>query len=130
MQRLLPKAKQEQLPPEEITMELSRRIGVNEHIDKKPERAIATWISHFGYGAGIGSLYPLLARRVSAPVYVKGMLFGLIVWAGSYLGWVPAANVLPPATEHSWQRNTLMISAHLLWGSLIGLFVALAEDQE
>jgi uncharacterized membrane protein YagU involved in acid resistance len=54
---------------------------------------------------------------------VKGSLAGLAVWTGSYLGWVPALGILPPATEHPWRRNVMMIVAHLVWGMTLGAFV-------
>ena len=38
----------------------------------------------------------------------RGALFGLTVWAGSYLGLVPALQLLAPATRHPWRRNVLM----------------------
>ncbi|HAE50229.1 MAG: hypothetical protein CMO30_07955 [Tistrella sp.] len=39
------------------------------------------------------------------------------MWAASYLGWIPAARILKPATRHPWRRNLLMIAAHLVWGA-------------
>jgi putative membrane protein len=51
---------------------------------------------------------------------VKGIGFGLLVWAGSYLGLLPALGLLSPATQHAPQRNLLMIAAHLVWGAVLG----------
>jgi uncharacterized membrane protein YagU involved in acid resistance len=51
---------------------------------------------------------------------LKGALTGLAVWAGSYLGWLPAAGILRPATRHPWRRNLLMIIAHVIWGVTLG----------
>ena len=31
-------------------------------------------------------------------------------------GWIPALNLLEPATEHPARRNALMIAVHLVWG--------------
>ena len=33
------------------------------------------------------------------------------------MGWVPALNLLEPATEHPARRNALMIAVHLVWGA-------------
>jgi hypothetical protein len=60
---------------------------------------------------------------------MRGIFFGLVVWAGSYLGWVPAAGILPPATEAPARRNALMIGSHFLWGILIALFMGRIEDE-
>ncbi len=45
-----------------------------------------------------------------------GMAFGLAVWCGSYLGWLPAFNMRASATKEPAQRNAMMIAAHLIWG--------------
>ncbi len=55
------------------------------------------------------------------PPALAGAGFGLAVWAGSYLGWLPAAGILRPATEHPPRRVALMIAAHLVWGASAGL---------
>ena len=43
------------------------------------------------------------------------------MWAASYLGWIPAAGLLKPATEHPARRNFMMIAAHLVWGAALAL---------
>jgi len=52
---------------------------------------------------------------------VKGILWGMIVWAGSYLGRFPAAGILKPATEHPARRDSMMIGAHVVWGAVTRL---------
>ena len=44
------------------------------------------------------------------------MVYGLGVWAMSYLGWIPAVRILTPAHRHPLRRNLLMIAAHIVWG--------------
>ena len=56
----------------------------------------------------------------------NGVVYGLTVWAGSYLGLLPAAGILRPAAEHPPRRTALMIAAHVLWGGVLG---ALAGGQ-
>jgi hypothetical protein len=48
---------------------------------------------------------------------VSGALGGFGIWFGSYLGWIPAARILTPATEHPARRSLLMIGVHLVWGA-------------
>ena len=55
----------------------------------------------------------------------KLTLYGLAVWAGSYLGLLPALGIMSPATDHPLRRTALMIAAHLVWGSALGTFVDL-----
>lgn len=112
--RKLPWWQQGPLPPDRLTTRVLDSIGLKK-LDEKGHQPL-TWISHFGYGAASGSFYPIMGRLPLSPL-VKGMLYGLIVWTGSYLGWIPAAGLLEPATEHPKQRNLLMIVAHLVWGA-------------
>jgi uncharacterized membrane protein YagU involved in acid resistance len=76
---------------------------------------------HFGYGAAAGALYVPLASRLDLPIVLRGVIFAMLLWTGSYLGWLPAARILPPATEHPSRRTLLMILAHLVWGSTLAL---------
>ena len=96
------------LPPREITEELV----------PAPRRALPglTVLAHFAYGALAGALYTLLPRALR-----QGPLYGVAIWALSYLGWIPAARVLVPATRHPARRNALMIAVHLVWGLVLGL---------
>lgn len=116
MHRKLPPEQQYPLPPRQIIENIAPEQVPPE------QRKNATLVSHFAYGAACGAIYrilPLPGNRIAT-----GMLFGLAVWAGSYLGWLPAAGILPPATEHPKERNALMISAHLIWGASLGALLA------
>jgi uncharacterized membrane protein YagU involved in acid resistance len=109
------------LPPKLVTREMAERAGIEEVVEPGRRWEAATWLGHLGYGAATASVYPLVTRRLPLPEIARGMLFALGVWAGSYLGWLPALNVLPPATEQSPRRNAVMILSHLAWGSLLAL---------
>lgn len=123
-----PRPEREPLPPQQITEEAAERAGVKPHLDK-PKREAATLASHFGYGAAAGGFYATLTQHAPGHPAVKGAAFGLLVWALSYLGWLPVAGILPPATQHSARRNTLMIAAHLVWGAATGLLVEHWKDR-
>ncbi|RCS25925.1 hypothetical protein DUT91_02560 [Phyllobacterium salinisoli] len=92
------------LPPREIMAQMHA---------KAPERTLRTEtvLAHFSFGAATGALYALLPRRLSS-----GPAYGVLVWALSYLGWIPALCILSPATKHPMQRNLLMVAAHVVWG--------------
>jgi hypothetical protein len=131
MHEQLPPHEQYPLPPRAVAMEVAERAGVREELDEG-ERQAATWASHFGYGAACGAVYGALAANTRLPVRAAaaaGVGFGLAVWAGSYLGWLPAAGILRPATEHPPRRNALMIAAHAVWGATTGLVVAALSDE-
>lgn len=129
MHRRLPAKERYPLPPREITMEIAEDAGVKEQMDE-PERLGATLAAHFGYGAATGALYAPLARRAQLPPVVGGATYGLVVWAGSYLGLLPALGILRPATEHPARRNALMIAAHLVWGAVTGVLVESLEKSK
>jgi hypothetical protein len=94
------------LPPRELT----------ENILHSSKHALPglTVLSHFGYGALAGALYGLFPDRTRT-----GALYGIAVWAASYLGWIPAMHILKPATLHPQKRNFLMLAAHVVWGTAL-----------
>ena len=129
MHHRLPRKEQYPLPPAEITSKLAREAGVHKQIDE-PERHLgATLLSHFGYGAAAGTLYAPLSKKLPGPPLLKGVAFGLAVWTGSYLGLLPALGILRSATEHPARRNALMIAAHVVWGSVLGLLTDVLDSE-
>lgn len=118
-QRLLPKHQQYELPPEILVREFSQRAHLDWHLDKRLLLG-ASLVSHFGYGAAMGTLYSPLAKKKLLPAPLQGMLFGLLVWAGSYLGLLPVTRFSPTAPREPARRNLLMISAHIVWGAALG----------
>jgi len=59
----------------------------------------------------------------------KGVGFGLLVWAGSYLGLLPAVGLHRPATRESARRNGMMIASHVVWGAVLGAMVEMTRDE-
>ena len=128
MHEQLPREERYPLPPRQVTEGVAEKAGVNERLDEDERRA-ATWASHFAYGTACGALYGAVSgRKIDGHPLPAGVGFGLAVWAGSYLGWLPAAGVLSPATEHPARRNALMIAAHVVWGATTGVAVARLSD--
>ncbi len=117
----LPWFQKSPLPPEQITTRIARRAGLGKAVDEPRERNVATWLGHLSYGASVGALYPITIGRLPLPWIARGVLFGAVVWTGSYMGWIPALDILPPATEQPSQRNALMIFSHFVWGTIIAL---------
>jgi hypothetical protein len=76
-------------------------------------------VAHFGYGATAGSIFTMLLAHRKGGV-INGMLFGLIVWALSYEGWLPAANIMPPAHRDARNRALTIVAAHLTYGAVLG----------
>ncbi|HLX57933.1 MAG TPA: DUF1440 domain-containing protein [Ktedonobacteraceae bacterium] len=118
-QRFLPKGQRYDLPPEIITKELAHRANVRQHMNKQQVSG-ATLISHFGYGAVMGAIYSPLGKRVPLPAIVQGILFGLVVWIGSYLGLLPLLGISASGQKEPVRRNLMMIAAHVVWGTAMG----------
>ena len=130
MHEQLPREEQYPLPPRQVTEGVAEKVGVNQDLDEG-EREAATWASHFAYGAACGALYGALSgERVDRRPVLAGVGFGVAVWAGSYLGWLPAAGIIAPATEHPARRNALMIAAHVVWGATAGAALAGLAGEE
>ena len=120
LHRRLPPGEQQPLPPHTITMELAEEAGVADEIAPPGRQLAATMAGHFGYGAATGALYAATEDKIDAPAVGKGIAWGLAVWAVSYLGWLPATGLFPPATDETPRRNALMIAAHVVWGAATG----------
>jgi len=106
--------RQAKLPPRLIT---DRLLGRKASDEAGRWHALA---AHFGFGAATGALFALWPP----PSVGKGVVFGLAVWAVSYLGWVPGLRLMPPATRQPARRNAIMIAAHVAWGLALGGVVA------
>jgi uncharacterized membrane protein YagU involved in acid resistance len=129
MHEQLPPEEQYPLPPRQVAEGLAEIAGVNEHLDEE-DREAATWASHFAFGAVSGALYGALSGGLKRHAALAGAGFGVAVWAGSYLGWLPAAGILTPATEHPPRRSALMIASHVVWGVTAALVVHNLADKD
>jgi uncharacterized membrane protein YagU involved in acid resistance len=119
--RRLPRTKRDPLPPAQIVNQLTEALGIL-HQTRPADRLAATVVAHFGYGSAMGALYGLTAApQSSAAALPTGIAFGLGVWAGSYLGLLPASGLYRSATQEPAERNKMMIAAHLVWGASLGL---------
>jgi uncharacterized membrane protein YagU involved in acid resistance len=120
MHTRLPEHEQYPLPPRLIVESAAEQLEVEDDLQESDEYAL-TLISHFGYGAATGALYKAALELAEIePNAVNGVAYGLGVWTMSYLGVLPAAGILTPATEHPARRNALMIAAHVIWGATLG----------
>ena len=119
LHRRLPSKERYPLPPRLITEQVLGQRTMRSLTE--PQRVSTTLAAHFAYGALTGALYPLIARRAGRGETMAGIVFGVGVWAASYLGWIPALGVLTPATEHPARRNLLMLASHLVWGASTAL---------
>jgi len=120
MHYLLPWHESYPLPPAQITRNLTEGKGLSLDTNR-PKHRWMTWVLHFGFGTIGGVLYAPLARILPGPPAGRGSAYALALWAISYLGWIPATNILPPAHKHPAARNLVMIVAHIVWGGVLGI---------
>ena len=116
---LLPAPEKYPLPPRLIAEQIMERVGLDDRLNEG-EMIRLTLFSHFGYGALFGAIYAIFENRIPVQSSLRGALAGIVLWIGSYLGWLPAIGILRPATRHPWRRNLLMIVAHVIWGVTLG----------
>ncbi len=119
-QRFLPKGQQYTLPPEMLTKDLMRRAHVRWHFSKIQILGV-TLVSHFGYGTVVGALYRPLSKKGPLPAPVKGALFGIGVWVTSYFGLLPLLGMSASGQKEPGRRNFMMLLAHMLWGTVLGV---------
>ncbi len=117
------------LPPEDITQELADRAEIGQHLSQG-QHQVATWVSHFGFGIVAGAIYAPLTERTEASPTLKGAAFGLLVWGMSYLGLLPALEILDQPKEQPARPNWLMVIAHLVWGASLGVLADRLAEQE
>lgn len=53
----------------------------------------------------------------------RGVAFGLAVWAGSYLGMLPALGIRLPLRKSFRDDHVQLVAAHLVWGAALGWLV-------
>lgn len=130
----LPRRERYPLPPREIIQDVAERLaghplGDGRALDDEQGLTTATMASHFGFGAAGGVLFTGLNLHRRRPI-LNGVGFGLLVWAGSYLGWIPATAILTPASRHPLGRTLLMIAVHAVWGAATGHATAMLMRSE
>ena len=116
MQRLLPRREQSTLEPRRISDDMLRKVDLDDDLSERGKQKVSV-AAHFGYGAGTGMIYALADRFLPLPRGLRGPAYGMLVWAASYAGWLPAVKTLPPPQRRPAGRNLLLIVSHLVWGA-------------
>jgi hypothetical protein len=118
LHRHLPWRHRHPLPPSRIVGNAAKLTNLDRLSDGQHQ--LVTTLLHFGYGAAMGGLYGAVTAAGVRPNATTGVLFGLGVWAGSYLALLPALGLHEPATEETGDRNNMMIASHVVWGAVTG----------
>jgi hypothetical protein len=109
-------------PPRDITENLERKLGVR---DRLPEPAFeASWaMLHFAYGTVSGVPCTLTQKVLDRDrPFLIGTLFGVLLWAVGYCGWLPAFGLYPPPPRLPKRKVGLeLIATHLIYGTATAL---------
>src|SRR5437588_10461880 len=98
VRRVLPDPQRRQpLPPHVVTVRAADAATGAAHELPEGAKTGLTTLAHFGFGTAAGAGYGLLAPHLPFSPAANGVAYGLAVWAGSYLGWLPALGLHPSA---------------------------------
>ena len=110
----------EQPPPKQITAHAEKKVGISPRNQPKPIFAMSWLVSHFGYGTMCGVIFSVIWRRwVRIPG--TGLVYGLVVWAISYLGLMPALRLYPAAPHDRRSREIVLVVGHEVYGGTLEL---------
>ncbi|WP_439621614.1 DUF6789 family protein [Gemmata sp.] len=130
IQAALPASQQDPIPPRQITERAAAAVGVEDDMTEGDKQAAAA-VAHLAFGAGAGGVYGLVAPHLPFGPALNGVGYGLAVWAGSYLGWLPATGLYKQPENEPAGRHTEMILSHVVWGAALGvLHHQLAGDDD
>jgi uncharacterized membrane protein YagU involved in acid resistance len=108
-----------ELAPRGITENVQEKLGVRDRVPKPAFEASWT-VLHFGYGTASGVAYALLQEKAIGVdrAFLVGPLFGVLLWAIGYCGWLPVLGLYPPPTRLSKRKvGAELISTHLIYGA-------------
>ena len=117
-----------ELPPKKVTEASLDAVGMTEHVDERATNVL-TAAAHFGFGAAAGALFAVVRRwlPVAVPAGALGVVYGTLVWAVSYFGWVPALGIMPAPQDDRPGRPQSMLVAHWVYGGTLGTIMGLAD---
>jgi hypothetical protein len=107
-------------PPKRLVCGLAGRAGIPTK-RRGVGTVAATGAAHLGFGLGGGALYGAIVHRSSVH---RGVAFGIGVWAVSYAGWIPALRLMPPPHKDRRGRAWTILSAHAVYGAVLGAALA------
>lgn len=119
---LFQKAESSALPSQEYsTVQAARAIAqsIFHHRLTPEQKKVAGPAMHYGFGAGVASLYGTAAEFASPVRAGWGMAFGAAVWLGAHVIAVPALGFSPPIGESTPGKEAAELGAHLVYGVVV-----------
>ena len=115
-----------EMPPEKITAKFLNRAGIRR---SEVQQDVLATLTHFGFGAAAGAAFGVIAPRRLIARLPMGMAYGAAIWGVSYMGWVPALGIMPPADRDRRDRQMVMLASHLVYGTALALLVGARQEE-
>src|SRR3954454_19740683 len=110
-------------PPEEIVDRSAERLTGRRMEERHAD--VAGAVAHLAFGGAGGALFAVAWRMLRPPVpaSLAGIGYAVGIWTASYLGWVPALGLMPPADKDDRSRQAVLVAAHVVYGAILGTIV-------
>jgi hypothetical protein len=108
-------------PPKRIAESLLTAVGNQQPRQQKLKLNAIAVAAHLGFGMAAGGAFAVIPpiTRSRKMRILQGVGYGLLVWAASYKGWIPAFNILPPPDRDRPGRVKSMVAAHVVYGAVL-----------
>ena len=106
--------------PDKFERGMAKRTGIAKRrdIEQQKELAIA---EHLLLSAGLGGGYGLLRGWIKPPVFIGGIIYGLVIYGLLLLGVGPSLEITRPPHKKAPTSVVSEIMVHLLFGTVTAL---------
>lgn len=120
---------QKELPPTKVTQAATKTLGVEQFVSPAGE-TLLTGLAHWAFGMIGGAVFGVAGKTSHwIPTRFGGLVFGLLVWAVSYMGWIPALRILPMPWNERGKHGSMPFIAHVIYGATLGIVVRRLEQR-
>lgn len=112
----------DEIPPTKLVSRSLTRLGLRAKTGNQAETGLIA-AGHWAFGMAAGSVFGLLHRRSRGQLraLIAGVGFGLLIWAISYMGWIPALGLLRGPWRQRRAQAYMPLLAHVVYGAALGL---------
>jgi len=120
---------QKELPPTKVTRAATKTLGVERFVSSEGE-TLLTGLAHWAFGMVGGAIFGAASKKSHwVPARFGGLVFGLLVWVVSYMGWIPALRILPMPWNERGKHGLMPFVAHVIYGTTLGIVVRKLEQR-
>lgn len=113
--------------PGEVMVEKGERIvgPLSQEMHTRAAQGLQ-WAYGMTAPLGLAALSGVLGLRSPGRTLAAGALVGALVWLIGYEGWLPAIGLTPPAHRVPLSKNASGLAAHVAYGAIASLPLAIA----